>query len=132
MLKRRRRAKMGVRTETRVHSPSHLAWVRGHECAIAGKLRTWGAAEDRLTQACVCSGRVEAHHVRVEGDGTTGAKPSDEHAVALCSAHHELGHRIGWKSFEAKYRVDLTAIAVALWHWSPHGAKYRAKMKENA
>lgn len=112
--KRRKRAKMGVRPPERVRSPGHLAWVRGHACAAFGNPPTY-----------YCGDRIESHHVRVEGDGTTGKKPSDEHVVPLCNLHHEEGHRIGWKSFEARYKVDLTKIAAELWKRSPHGIKYR-------
>lgn len=130
MLKRRKRERMNVRPPERVRSPSHLAWVRGHECcAGTGRLSRLLLGEpERL----ICSDNMEAHHARIEGDGTTGKKPGDDKVVPLCRVHHEEGHRIGWKPFEAKYRVDLTVIAAQLWQWSPHGAKYRAKMKENA
>lgn len=111
MIKRRKRAKMLVRPPERVRSPGHLQFVRGHMCAIAG--------------IHICGVGYHAHHVRVEGDGTTGKKPGDDKAVCLCDVAHEEGHRIGWKSFEARYKVDLTKIAAELWQRSPHGIKYR-------
>ena len=114
MIKRRKRAKMGVRQETRARSTAHLQWVRGHECAIP-----------EATHWFKSRGRIEAHHVRVAGDGTTGKKPGDDKTVPLCGVHHEEGHRIGWKSFEARYKVDLTALAAEFWKRSPHGIKWR-------
>lgn len=123
--KRRSKPRMNVRAPERVRSPSHLQFVRLHECAIAGK--SYHYSDGGMTGMAnhVCVGRIESHHCRIEGDGTTGKKPGDDKCVALCSAAHAEGHSIGWKSFEAKYRVDLTSIAAALWKASPHGVKYR-------
>lgn len=108
ILKRLKRAKMGVREPSKFRSPSHLKWVRGHSCCAAS-----GA----------CEGRVEAHHVRetVGGQGGgIGLKPDDSSAVPLCSFHHQFLHIGGVKTFQVTTHVDLVAIAAELWQRSPH------------
>jgi hypothetical protein len=56
---------------------------------------------------------IQAHHVR-KGAGTA-LKPADAHTVGLCLEHHTEGHTSGWRSFEVRYGVDLSAIAARLW-----------------
>lgn len=56
---------------------------------------------------------VQAHHVR-KGAGVA-LKPADRSAVGLCLVHHTEGHTGGWRSFEIKHGVDLSAIAARLW-----------------
>ena len=133
--RRRKRAKMGVRQESRVRSAAHLQWVRGHECAIAGKSFTGtmhglAGTSIEFRSHHACEGKIQAHHVRVTGDGTTGKKPGDDKTVPLCRTAHDTGHSIGWKSFEARYRVDLTALAAELWKRSPHRVKYEQRQRQ--
>lgn len=130
MLKRRKRERMGVRPETRVRSAAHLQFVRGHECAIKNRL-IHERNEVHAIFTHFCSDRIEAHHVRAVGGGTTGRKPGDDLAVALCSRAHEEGHRIGWRTFEAWYRVNLTVIAAELWARSPAGIRYRREHEQD-
>lgn len=122
--KRRKRPKMGLRESAVIRCPSHLRWVRGHECAIAGKQQTRG--EWRLDHWHECEGRMEAHHVR-EGDHGhgMGQKPDDSTAVPLCASAHKRGHDMGWQTFEKEWRVNLSDIAEQLWKQSPHGQKWR-------
>src|SRR5258708_151865 len=81
----------------RLRSPRHLAWIRTLPCSVPG-----------------CTGAmVQAHHIRVRAG--TGLKPSDRHCVGLCLLHHTEGHTGGWRSFEIKHGVDLSAIAARLW-----------------
>lgn len=81
----------------RLRSPRHLAWIRTLPCSVPG-----------------CTGEmVQAHHVR-KGAGVA-LKPSDRSAVGLCLDHHTEGHQGGWRSFEVRYGVDLSAIAARLW-----------------
>lgn len=77
----------------------HLAWVRSMSCCVGGAR---------------CGTKTHAHHVRAGTGGGTGMKPPDSAAVPLCAAHHSEGHTKGWVTFEAKYRVDLRAIADGL------------------
>lgn len=88
-------------------SPRHLAWIR----------RTFVCAAWRSGE---CEGPNHAHHVRSAATAGTGIKPSDFYAVPLCAAHHEEIHRIGARSFEEKYGVDLLNEAHKLAGASPY------------
>jgi hypothetical protein len=81
----------------RLRSPRHLAWVRTRPCSVPG-----------------CEGdMIQAHHVR-KGAGVA-LKPSDRYTAPVCMKHHTEGHTLGWRSFEVRYGVDLSAIASRLW-----------------
>lgn len=81
----------------RLRSPCHLAWLRTLPCSVPG-----------------CTGEmVQAHHIRVRAG--VGLKPSDRHCAPICLEHHAEGHQGGWRSFEIKHDVDLSAIAARLW-----------------
>lgn len=127
--KRRKRPRMGLRESGVIRCPSHLKWVRGCECAIDGKL-IHDPDKGLGVYVHQCQGRIEAHHVR-EGDHGQGMgqKPDDSSAVPLCSAAHQLGHTKGWKTFEAMYRVDLSALAEKLWAQSPHRKVWEQKQR---
>lgn len=84
----------------RLRSPRHLAWVRSLPCSVPG-----------------CTSRdVQAHHVRKAAG--VGMKPADQYSAPLCLEHHSEGHSLGWRSFEIKHGVDLSAVAVRLWRQS--------------
>jgi hypothetical protein len=85
-------------------SPAHLRWVRSLPCCVPG---------------CHVAIGVHAHHVRSASVAGTGMKPSDRWAVPLCSEHHSEGHLMGWMTFEAHYKLDLTGIARLLAQTSP-------------
>lgn len=88
---------MMIQKTERLRSPRHLAWVRSLPCSVPG-----------------CRGElIEAHHVR-KGAGV-GLKPSDRYCVGVCVEHHAEGHSLGWRTFEIRYGVDLSAIAAQLW-----------------
>lgn len=86
--------------------PSHLAWLRKRPCLLEGR------------QGHVCSGGMEAHHHN-EGEGGTGLKTFDYHAVPLCSAGHIEVH-CGKRTFEVKYNLNLADCAAAYAKASPH------------
>lgn len=109
--KRRKAPKMNVREEPQIRCPSHLAWVRGHECAAFSTM--------------YCQGRVEAAHARVGTDGGMSMKPGDNWSLPLCEAHHRIQHQMGERSFEARFKINMKAIAQELWNKSPAGRKYR-------
>lgn len=111
-LKRRKAPKMGVREPERIDCPGHLKFVRGFECAIAGRA------------GHVCGGKIEAAHVRTGTDGGTSYKPSDCWAIPLCSEGHREQHQIGEHRFEKKYGVDMKKQARAIWQRSAHRRKY--------
>jgi hypothetical protein len=48
-----------------------------------------------------------------------GFKPGDEWCVSLCVTHHREQHRLSHRLFDAKYEVDLRALAVILAERSP-------------
>ncbi len=81
----------------RLRSPRHLAWLRTLPCSVPG---------------CAGDG-IQTHHVR-KGAGV-GLKPSDQYCTPLCLEHHSEGHQNGWRSFEVRHGVDLSAIAARLW-----------------
>ena len=87
-------------------STAHLAWVRKHPCACHRIVR--------------CEGVIHAHHVRAGTGGGIGMKPDDRWAVPLCAAHHSELHTGGHATFEARYRLDLRAVAADLARFSPH------------
>lgn len=99
---------MRMDTSGRVRSQSHLAWIRGHECAA---------------HPHGCDGPVQSHHV-LKGNLTRGKKPGDDKAIPLCVEHHGQAHN-GPQSFEARYGIDMLVSALELWAFSPHGVKWR-------
>ena len=115
---KRKRQKMGVRQEPRIRCPAHLAWVRGHECAVH---------DER-----VCFGKIEAAHVRMNTDGGMGVKPSDCYVVPLCARHHREQHQVGEHNFWTYFRgyVDPHKLAAQLWQRSPARIKYEKRIRE--
>jgi hypothetical protein len=84
--------------------PAYLAWVRSLPCAVPG---------------CRSAPPQHAHHVRVATGGGTGMKPPDRWATPLCGEHHAEGHKIGWRTFEARHGVDLRALSDQLYAVPP-------------
>ena len=105
--KRRRAPKMKLREPSQIRCTAHLAWVRGHECAIAGRLLH------------VCKGRIEAAHVRSGTDGGVGIKPSDIWVIPLCSSAHRDQHNAGEAAFKKYWGIDMKTIAEGLARRSP-------------
>lgn len=134
MIKRRKRERFGTRQETRIRCPAHLAWVRGHVCAIQDRHAVFDMSDgSRLADTAphVCSGRMEAAHVRIGTDGALNIKPSDCWTIPLCSkAHIPLQHQAGEREFELRYGIDMKAIAAQLWASSPHRRKYEKRIRE--
>lgn len=112
--RRRKKERMGVRPKRRKECPAHVRWVkRTFDCSIAGKHQ--------------CDGPIDPHHL-TSGEGVDRVafgRSSDMWVVPLCRKAHDEGGTKGWKSFEARYKVDLTKIAADLWRTSPHGIKWR-------
>ena len=84
--------------------PAHRAWVRRHRCSVPGCLRT----------------PIECAHVRSGTDGGVGLKPSDKWTISLCAHHHRQQHHIGEAAFEARYKIDLKALAAEFARRSVH------------
>lgn len=112
MLKRRKAPKMGLRETPQHRSPSHLKWVRGHECAALSRNMQTG-----------CEGKIEAAHVRIGTDGGASLKPGDNWAVPLCAGHHRLQHQWGEQTFWKWAGHDPRKLAQELWAKSPHRLK---------
>lgn len=68
-------------------------WVRSLGCAV-------GAG---------CMGRVECAHTRSRAAGGTSAD-----TVPLCTLHHAEQHQTGILTFQARYGIDLYALAERL------------------
>lgn len=90
--------------ENRRSCPAHRAWVRRHRCCVPG---------------CQML-PIECAHVRTGTDGGQALKPSDRWTISLCNYHHAEQHRIGERSFEKRYGIDLAALAEEFARRSPH------------
>jgi hypothetical protein len=92
-----------LRGKPKLRSPAHRDWVREHMCVVPG-----------------CANMpIEAMHVRTAANAGTGMKPSDAYTCSGCTEHHRECHRIGEKSFEAKYKINLMALAREFFERSP-------------
>jgi hypothetical protein len=84
--------------------PKYAAWIRGQFCCISvgyhwmPSFTTWG-------------GTIQAAHVRSRG----AAGDDRANLVPLCGDHHAEQHRVGTRSFEKKYGVNLKEEAERLW-----------------
>ena len=116
MIKRRKSKPFGIRQNTRIRSPAHLKWVRGHECAVKDKSDYY------------CYGKAQAAHVRTGTDGALSIKPSDCYVIPLCCHHHGIQHTLGEAAFEREYQINMKKIAADLWKISPA----RIKMERNS
>jgi hypothetical protein len=87
---RRTRPKMGVRKEPRRIFQTHRQFVRRHDCVVPG-----------------ChEGPIEFAHVKSRGAGG-----HDAQGISLCLAHHREQHQVGIMTFQARYGIDLFALA---------------------
>ena len=93
-------------------SAPHLARIRSMPCAAKPAAAPGPGAKP-------CGGRMHAHHVRVASGGGMGMKPGDRWCVPLCGSHHSELHTGGARTFEARYGVDLRAMAARLATLSP-------------
>lgn len=105
----------------RERDEQYLVWIRKQPCLTSPR----------------CSGLIEAHHVREEGNGGIGTKPPDMRAVPLCVSMHRVYHNQGRIAFERKFELDLEAEILRLQkeyqsqqHPSPRARKVSVKVKE--
>jgi hypothetical protein len=63
--------------------------------------------------------QIEFAHLRSAATAGKGQKPHDAFGVSLCRTHHDEQHRLGVARFEAKYGLDLRALAAEFTHRSP-------------
>lgn len=93
-------------------APRYLQWLRGRDCFVS--------------ESGECSGKIEAAHTHGAGDKGIGTKSSDRYAIPLCSHHHAMQHRIGWKSFEERYCFNAPGLAEGYWSRWPDRFKWEA------
>jgi hypothetical protein len=107
LIPRRRKAeKMKVRESGMIRCAQHLQYIRGHECVAASSGE--------------CSGKIQAAHYRIGGNGGMGMKPDDTRTFPACQHHHALQHNIGEREFAKRYGLDLEKIVTELARRSPH------------
>lgn len=106
--KKRQRQPLGLKQPTVLRVPQFLKFIRQFNCS------TTIVAVARGTEI-ECEGPTEAAHVRTGTDGGVGMKPSDKHALPLCSKHHRRQHQIGEGPFEKETGISMRAIADGLW-----------------
>jgi hypothetical protein len=87
---RKKRYRLGIERGPRRDFPVHRAFVKRHACCVPGCKNT----------------DIDPAHVK-----TRGAGGSDAQIVSLCREHHSEQHDIGIDTFQAKYKIDLVAIA---------------------
>lgn len=100
---RRKPLRSGIERGPKREWSRHRKFLRAHRCVVPG---------------CMCE-PIEVSHIRTAANAGTGIKPADWFAVPKCHEHHAEYHRIGHDSFEAKYRVNLRALAVEFTQKSP-------------
>jgi hypothetical protein len=84
--------------------PAHLAWIRSLPCAVP-----------------TCRAKSQAAHVRWNTGGGMQLKPADWWTVPLCHHHHIIElHNMSHPEFDAKYGIDLRALAERLAAESPY------------
>lgn len=96
--------------KARLRSTAHRDWVRSHRCSVPG---------------CQIM-PIEVAHVRNATGGGMALKPSDAWCWSACREHHAEQHRIGERSFAAKYGIDLKGLAAEFYRRSPHRHKLDA------
>lgn len=81
--------------------PAYVAWIGTQPCILAtsGVCASWAGYHP-----------VEAAHVRSRGAGGTDRG----NTVPMCMTHHAEQHRVGIRSFQKKYGIDLKAEAERL------------------
>jgi hypothetical protein len=72
----------------------YLSWLRRLPCCVSGK-----------------SGLTHVHHVRTKRNCCAGRKPDDRFGIPMSPDLHLMGHRIGWETFERRFKVDLLEMA---------------------
>jgi hypothetical protein len=91
------------RRQSLLNCAGHRRWVRRHRCCVKGCKRV----------------PIECAHVRLGAGAGLGLKPPDSRCISLCWLHHREQHNIGEGAFEARYDLDLTALAAEFARRSP-------------
>jgi Putative HNHc nuclease len=102
--------KMPLKRKTRL-KPVNPKRAKARKTRDFGEYAEWIARQPCVVKPSLRWLRTEAAHVRSRGAGGH----AEGNLVSLCRVHHQEQHDIGIKSFQAKYRLDLKAIAASLW-----------------
>ena len=117
------RTRMKTRSTRSKKSGGHLfpkgvdeglrAFVRGERCILYGSFtpRDWHYGDARPIVWHKCTGGTEACHVKNRGAGGVDRN----NLYPGCAWAHDEQHRIGIRSFEKRWDIDLKAEAVKLW-----------------
>ena len=102
--------------------PEYCEWVRRQPCLLAGRQRTdlgWHFQGD-CVHICFTAVR-QVCHVKSRGAGGDDRK----NVVAMCPRAHAEQHRIGIRSFECRWNVDLKLEADQLFRgWVDRGGAH--------
>ena len=93
--RRLERPRSGILREVPRIWPRHRRFVKSHACCVPGC--------ERLP--------IDFAHIRSAQNSGKDLKPFDWFGVSLCRAHHDEQHTRGVETFQAKYGIDLWAIA---------------------
>ena len=102
---------MQIVKTTKIRSPRHLAFVRGHACCIT----------DRNGENCNGT-PVVAHHLTITGGRSLSSKPCDSDCVPLCHSMHMELHQMGEETFWEGWDRNPELIADDLASRSPSEA----------
>jgi hypothetical protein len=96
--RRRSAVKAAEKFDREYGGDERMTWLKGQPCAVSGQ-----------------RGDIVAAHVKTGG---TGRKADAKWTIPLLRTLHDELHQHGVKTFEAKYRVNLLALAALTEaHW---------------
>jgi hypothetical protein len=99
------------------------AWIRQQPCLLGSRepceCGKFFSIETRRTPTECC-------HVR-----TRRAHGDFENLVPMCGKHHREQHRIGIKTFNARYGLNLASLAVHYWDLFTAEAQWANRAEEN-
>lgn len=62
---------------------------------------------------------IEVAHVRIGGGAGVGQKPDDWNTISLCRDCHAEQHRLGERTFQKRYGIDMAEMAAQFAKASP-------------
>ncbi len=92
--------------------PAYCEWVRQQPCLLGGGMGVGFHIRVRSLAMKIhqCDGPVQVCHVKSRGAGGDDRR----NVIAMCAKGHDEQHRIGIRSFEKRWGVDLKAEAEKL------------------
>jgi hypothetical protein len=73
---------------------------------------------------------IEVAHVRVGSSAGVGQKPDDWNAISLCRDCHAEQHRLGERTFEKRYGMNMAEMAEQFAKASPKRSEIEAAKRE--